>query len=104
MIVIAISGAASFAPGPTSGTFVAAELTFDVTANVSTDGDDVFSGAFNIAEDGGSGDNANAELTPVFGAARVNQVSGIPIFPSPWLTLLLVPALAAFWAHVRSSR
>ena len=86
--------------------FGTGQMHADVIAHfpLDTDGNDVFSGAFNIAVDGGSGDNANAELTPVFGAARVNQASSIPIFPSPWLTLLLVPALAAFWAHMRSSR
>jgi len=83
-------------PGPTSGSFVAAEVTFAVTANVATDGDDVFLGAFNSPVDG-VGDNAYALVTPVFVHAAVDQGAvAIPSLSRPALVALpLCIALAA---------
>ena len=42
----------TFLSGPVSTTFAIGTITFDVTANVASDGPDVFSGFFNVGADG----------------------------------------------------
>ena len=85
--------------GPTSGTFVAGQVTFDVTANVTSDGNDVFVGPFNANADG-VGNNANVIVSPVFSGAAVNQVAAVPTL-SAWgmisMTLLLLTAGTIAW-------
>jgi hypothetical protein len=63
--------ASSFGGGPTSGTFVAGEVTFDVTANMRNDGADVFTGIFDPQD--AVDNNAYALITPVFFNASVNR-------------------------------
>jgi hypothetical protein len=69
-------------PGPTSGTLVAGELTFLVTNNVETDGDDVFTGTFNASTDG-FGDNALTLITPTFSGAAVDLGPSLPSLSAP---------------------
>jgi hypothetical protein len=56
--------------GPTAGTLVAGTVTFQVTANVANDGDDVLTGTFNDASDG----LANNALLPIEDAVFVSAV------------------------------
>jgi len=84
--------------GPT-GIFVAGEVTFNVTGNVTSDGDDVFSGTFNAEADGVI-NNANAIVNPVFRNAAVNQIAGaaVPVLSAPLLVvLLLLILLGPLW-------
>jgi len=87
--------------GPTTGTMVAAELTFDVTANVTTDGNDVVPGAFNTGD--GTGNNSLNLITPVFVGAAVNLgAPSVPILSTPALiSMSLLMAVAGIWAIVR---
>jgi hypothetical protein len=71
--VLTIEAEALTTPGPTSGTFAVAHVTFDVTANVASDGDDVFTGSF--GQQDGVGDNANQLVAPVFKDAAVNGLA-----------------------------
>jgi hypothetical protein len=84
--------------GPTSGTLVAAELTFDVTANVATDGNDVFTHEYSASGDG-VGDNALSRVTPVYLHASVDALSpDVPALGAPMLgvaaLLILLAGLA----------
>jgi hypothetical protein len=56
--------------GPTVGTIVAGTVTFQVTANVANDGDDVLTGTFNDASDGLS----NNALLPIEDAVFVSAI------------------------------
>lgn len=85
--------------GPTAGSYVAAEVTFDVTANVSSDGADVFVGEFNDID--GLFDNSNTDITPSYGSATVDLASsGVPALSGPGLVvaslLLLLGAYTVF--------
>jgi len=86
--------------GPTSGTLVAGVVTFDVTANVASDGADVFTGTFHVQRDG-VGNNAYALVTPVFLNAAVNQLGGAPPVSgllTPMLVVVsLVMSLGGLW-------
>ena len=91
--------------GPTSA-FVAAEVTFDVTANVVSGGAVVTPGLQNTGVDGFS-DNADVDFTPVFAGAIVNGAAAVPTL-SVW-SLILFPVVlltamgTALWRH-RSAR
>ncbi|HET6416477.1 MAG TPA: hypothetical protein VFG22_09290 [Polyangiales bacterium] len=74
--------------GPTTGTMVAGELMFDVTANVATDGDDVTPG-FSVID--GMGSNSYLGVTPVFVGAAVNL--GATVVPSLSTSAMIVLAL-----------
>ncbi len=81
-------------PGPTVGAFVLGEVTFDVTANVQTDGVDVRVGLFNLDADG-VGNNANVIVNPVFSSGlAVNQVATIPTL-SEWGVIVMALLLLA---------
>lgn len=80
--------ALTFFGGPTTGTMVAGELTFDVTANVATDGDDVTPG-FSVID--GMGSNSYLGVTPVFVGAAVNL--GATVVPSLSTSAMIVLAL-----------
>ena len=78
-------------PGVSGVSFAAARLTFDVTGNVVTDGNDVATGAFSPGVDGlGNGVNFDITHTVVFLEAAVNLVKVVPAVPS-WG----IPALVA---------
>jgi hypothetical protein len=85
------------APGPTSTTVVAGQLTFDVTANVASDGDDVFSGKFGIQD--GALDNAYTPFVPVFANASVNLLGApVPSMSRPGMVVTaLLLLLGALW-------
>jgi MYXO-CTERM domain-containing protein len=90
--------AVSLTAGPTSGTFVAGVVTFDVTANVANDGADVLTGGFNVDFDA-VGDNANALVTPIYRSASVNASQPVPGLAPPILVALtLLLSLGALWA------
>jgi hypothetical protein len=81
--------------GPAAGSYVAAEVTFEVTANVVTDGADVFVGEFNDID--AMIDNGNAIITPAYGSASVDLAgSGVPALSAPSVVVAsLLLALAA---------
>lgn len=83
--------------GPTSGTFVAGTVTFDVTGNVASDGHDVFTGTFNVVSDG-VGNNAFQIVTPVFLNASVNQAGiDVPIVSTPGVLATSLVILLGVW-------
>ncbi len=86
--------AATFGLGPTAATaFAIGTVEFQTTANVATDGLDVFSGLFNVGIDG-LFDNAGLPETATFNSASVN-------IPEPATSLLLAAGLAALAARRR---
>jgi hypothetical protein len=89
-------------PGPIGGTVVAGQVTFDVTPNVMTDGDDVFAGPFNLNADG-VGNNSNTIVSPVFSGASVNHGAAIPTL-SEWGVIVMALLLLATGTIVWSRR
>ena len=91
-------------PGPTSGTVIAAEVTFSVTSNVATDGNDVFVGEFETEGDIVF-DNAFAIVTPSFSHASVNLAQPmIPALSPLGLMLFGVMLVAAMYFTLRRTR
>jgi hypothetical protein len=82
--------------GPTGGTFSICQLDFRVTANVVTDGADLFTGLFNSGVDG-IFDNAGNPLSPDFATASV-------VVPEPGTAALLLLGLAALRPGRRRGR
>ena len=100
--------ALSLVPGGTGlASAVAAEVTFRVTANVATDGEDVFTGAFSPGVDAvGDGDDVDITAAVVFQGASVNQLAPVPIGP-PWIgpaLALWLGGLGALSARRRQAR
>ena len=91
--------------GPTSGTIVAAQVTFKVGANVSSDSADVFVGIFN-GDDDVVFDNASDIVTPIFSNAEVNLAgSPVPSLSTPAAVVVsLLLSLAALWTLRRRWR
>ena len=90
-------------PGPSGGTVVAGEVTFNVTPNVMSDGVDVLAGTFNINADG-VGNNSNAIVSPVFSGAAVNSgAAAIPTL-SEWGVIVMALLLLATGTIVWSRR
>ena len=102
--VIGYEGVTLFA-APVSQTFTIGTVTFVVTANVASDGDDLFTGAFS-AEFDGIGNNANILVTDstVFGTASVNLASAVPALPPAAQIALLLLLIGTGIALLRQSR
>lgn len=83
--------------GPVATTFTLATVVFQVTANVATDGADVFTGALNAGFDAVA-NNASADVTAsvVFGDAAVDARGTPALVPGlgAWATLFSVLTMA----------
>jgi hypothetical protein len=77
-------------------------VTFDVTANVTSDGNDVIVGPFNLEADG-VGNNSNAIVSAVFSGAAVNHIAAIPTL-SEWGVIVMALMLLATGTIVWSRR
>ena len=83
--VLTIESFSPAAPGPVSSSFALGEITFEVTANVVSDGDDVFTGFFHGGVDAIGGNDSLEVPTVDFRSASVERAPGA------------VPALGLWW-------
>jgi hypothetical protein len=91
--------AGTFGDGPVSTTFVIGQVQFLATANLATDGPDIFAGLFNTGIDG-LFNNSGQDLGPTadFGEAGINLV------PIPASLPLLASGLAVLGILIRRRR
>lgn len=98
--------AIALTPGPAVATAVVAEVIFRVTSTVSTDGADVFTGAFSPRVDAiGNGDNVEITSGVIFEDASVNaaSVSSVPA-GSTWLGPILALCFATLGLFAMRNR